>query len=60
MAYEKVYTLPSFLLSVEAEGGMALVTLAGEVSYQLTIADHQKQTTTYGRDGEKSRALKRN
>lgn len=38
----------AFCLSVDAERGVALVTLAGEVSYQLTIADHQKQAATYG------------
>lgn len=45
-------------LSVDAEGGVALVTLAGEISYQLTIADHQKQAATYG-TAKKSRGLKR-
>lgn len=37
----------AFCLSVDAERCVALVTLAGEVSCQLTIADHQKQATTY-------------
>lgn len=32
-------------LSVEAEGGEGLLTLAGEISNQLTVADHQKQAT---------------
>ncbi len=33
-------------LSVDTKGSVALVTLAGEVSYQLTIADHQKQAAS--------------
>lgn len=32
-------------LSVEAEGGEGLLALAGEISNQLTVADHQKQAT---------------
>lgn len=35
-------------LSVDTEGDEALVTLAGEVSDQLTVAYHQKQAATYG------------
>lgn len=42
----KIYTHQLFSLSVDAEGGVALLTLAGEVSDQLTVADHQKQATT--------------
>jgi len=33
-------------VSVEAEGGVALLTLAREVGDQLTIANHQKQAAT--------------
>lgn len=33
--------------SVDAEGGVALITLTGEICNQLTIADHQKQAATY-------------
>lgn len=36
-----------FCLSVDAEKSIALVALAGEVSCQLTIADHQKQAAAY-------------
>ena len=49
--YGTVYTQGRFLsvcLSVDAEGSVALLTLAGEVSNQLTIADHQKQATSCG------------
>lgn len=35
-------------VSVKAEGGVALVTLASEVSYQLTVTYHQKQAATCG------------
>lgn len=37
-----------FFPSVDAEGGVVLVTLAGEISNQLTITDHQEQAATYG------------
>lgn len=33
---------------VDAEGSVTLVSLTGEISYQLTIADHQKQAAAYG------------
>lgn len=33
--------------SVDTEGGVALFSLTGEISDQLTIADHQKQAATY-------------
>lgn len=33
--------------SVAVEGGVTLVTLAGEVSYQLTVTDHQKQPAAF-------------
>lgn len=50
-AYGTVYTRGRFLsvcLSVDAEGSVALLTLAGEVSDQLTVADHQKQAASCG------------
>lgn len=43
---ETIYPQLLFCVSVDAEGGVALLALAGEISYQLTIADHQKQAAT--------------
>lgn len=42
-----IHSVASFP-SVDAERGVALVTLAGEISNQLTITDHQEQAATYG------------
>lgn len=38
---------------VDAEGSVTLVSLACKISYQLTIADHQKQAATYGTSTKK-------
>lgn len=37
----------AFCSLVDAEGGVGLIILTGEISNQLTITDHQEQAATY-------------
>ena len=41
--------------SVTTKGGVAVVPATGEVRYQLSIADHEKQATTWSKKQEETR-----